>query len=132
MSYHFIVSKDAVSDSMGNRLLKDDTIRFKSRRESDYGRVLLRFNPAASDIPRILQMLRGEQIIYSFPVNGGILSSKRILPGEYSLRILFDTNSNGVWDPGHLSRGRQPEQAITIKQRLSVRADWDNERDISY
>jgi hypothetical protein len=117
---------------MGNRLLKDDTIRFKSRRESDYGRVLLRFNPSSSDIPRVLQMLRGEEIVYSFPIIGGTFSSKRILPGEYSLRILFDANNNGVWDPGHLSRGKQPEQARTIQQRLSVRADWDNERDISY
>ena len=132
MQYHFIVAKDAVADSLGNRLVKDDTLHFKSRKESDYGRVLLRFNPPSSDIPRVLQMVRDEDIAYSFPVTEGIVSSKRILPGEYTLRILFDANKNGIWDPGNFSKGRQPEQVLTITQRLSVRADWDNERDISY
>lgn len=132
IQYHFIVAKEAVSDSLGNRLSKDDTLHFRSRKESDYGRVLLRFNPSSSDIPRVLHMVRGEEIVYSFPITGGTFSSKLILPGEYSLRILFDANTNGVWDPGNLSGGRQPEQTRTIQQRLSVRADWDNERDISY
>lgn len=132
MGYHFIVSKEALADSSGNRLLKDDTLHFRTRKESDYGRVMLRFRAADSDTSRVLQMIKGDQIAYSFPVLAGKFSSNRILPGEYTLRILSDNNHNGQWDPGHFKSGRQPEQAITIQQRLSVRADWDNERDISY
>ena len=51
-------------------------------------------------------------------------------PGEYEIRILFDDNNNGKWDHGDYSKKLQPEKAITISQKLGVRANWDNERDI--
>lgn len=132
MSYRFIIAKNAISDSAGNLFLKDDTIRFRTRREDEYGRVMLRFNQADSAVRRVIQFLQGNEVKYSFPLQNGKCASNRILPGEYSLRILFDDNNNGIWDPGSLSARRQPERVISIRQKLSVRADWDNERDISY
>ena len=109
-----------------------DSILFAAMREQDYGRVLLRFDPARADVPLVLQFLRDGEIQFSSPLREGVYKSSRILPGEYSLRILFDSNDNGVWDPGDLFSGRQPERVISIRQKLAVRADWDNERDISY
>jgi hypothetical protein len=44
----------------------------------------------------------------------------------------LDNNNNGTWDTGNYLLKKQPEQAITIPQKLTVRADWDNERDISF
>ena len=50
--------------------------------------------------------------------------------GEYELRILFDENNNGVWDTGNYAKKIQPEKAITLDKNLSIKANWDNERDI--
>ena len=55
---------------------------------------------------------------------------KFVNPGEYKLRILFDDNRNGIWDPGDYSKKLQPEKVITLKEKLGVRGNWDNERDI--
>jgi hypothetical protein len=43
---------------------------------------------------------------------------------------LFDSNNNGKWDTGDYSKKLQPEKAITLKEKLAIRANWDNERDI--
>ena len=57
-------------------------------------------------------------------------SSKFVTPGDYEIRILFDDNNNGKWDPGNYSKKLQPEKAITLKDKLAIKANWDNERDI--
>jgi Bacterial Ig-like domain len=43
-NYVLVLDKDAVKDSTGGTLLKTDTIRFKTKSETDYGSVVLRFN----------------------------------------------------------------------------------------
>ena len=52
-------------------------------------------------------------------------------PGEYGIRILYDTDKNGKWTPGNYTKKLQPEKAVTLPQKLSVRADWENEREIN-
>ena len=53
-----------------------------------------------------------------------------MIPGEYEIRILYDDNKNGKWDPGNYSEKLQPEKVITLTQTIAIRANWDNERDI--
>jgi hypothetical protein len=53
-------------------------------------------------------------------------------PGEYELRIFFDTNNNGKWDPGSYAKKLQPEKTITLDSKLSIKANWDNEREIKF
>ena len=44
------------------------------------------------------------------------------------MRILYDTNGNGIWDPGQYPGNKQlPEIVYLITKELSVRANWDNE-----
>ena len=53
-------------------------------------------------------------------------------PGEYELRVLYDTNGNGVWDSGRFfGKHLQPEKVIPIKKKLNVKANWDNDIDIT-
>ncbi len=64
------------------------------------------------------------------PLTSKTWSQKLFKPGEYGLRILDDNNQNGVWDPGSYHLKKQPEKVQSISQLLSIRANWDNERDI--
>ena len=41
--YHLILQKDFAEDTLGEKLLKIDTINFRTKKESDYGNVRLRF-----------------------------------------------------------------------------------------
>jgi hypothetical protein len=54
-----------------------------------------------------------------------------VVPGEYQIRLIIDSNQNGRWDAGNYFQNEQPEQVIyyraadgstTIK---GVKANWD-------
>ncbi|MBK8496525.1 MAG: hypothetical protein IPL50_17125 [Chitinophagaceae bacterium] len=130
MEYRLIFDTTAVSDSAGTRLAKTDTIRFTTKQQSDYGNVVLRFSNLDLAKKPVLQFVQGDAIMKSYPLTAMEWSNKFINPGEYDIRILYDTNNNGKWDPGDYSKKLQPETAITLTLKLAVKADWDNEKDI--
>lgn len=129
-AYVLLVPADAVEDSAGNKLAKSDTLRFNAKKEADYGRVTLRFKNFDASKNPVIQFLVGEEIKSSFPLTGAEFSNKQFPPGEYTIRILNDGNRDGKWTPGNYSKKLQPEKAVTLPQKLGIRADWDNERDI--
>ena len=129
--FFVIVPKDAVKDSAGITLTKNDTLRFSAKRTDDYGRLILRFTNLDLKAKPVLQIFSNNILKYSYPLTGPEWSSNMFLPGDYAIRILYDTDGNGVWSPGNYSKKIQPEIAVTLPQILSVKADWDNEREIS-
>lgn len=128
--YYLIFQKDALEDSAGNSLEKTDTIRFTTKKVSDYGSIVLRFRNIDLLRHPVIQFLQGDAVKYSYPITGSEWSNKRFPPGEYEIRILYDDNNNGIWDPGNFKEKRQPERAISLPQKLAIKADWENEREI--
>jgi hypothetical protein len=128
--YYFIIEKDAVEDTTGAQLAKADSIRFTTKEKTDYGNLLLRFTKLDTARHIVLQFLKGEEIVRTVPVTAPTWNDKLFEPGEYDLRILYDDNRNGVWDPGSYANKRQPEKVVTMPKKISVRAGWDNEKDI--
>ncbi len=130
MEYRLIMDTTALSDSSDNRLTKADTIRITTKEMSAYGNVVLRFSNLDLSKHPVLQFVQGDEIQQSYALTALEWSNKFINPGEYDIRILFDANKNGKWDPGNYSKKLQPEKVISLSQKLGVRANWDNERDI--
>ena len=128
--YFLIVDNDAVEDTTGAQLTKSDTIRFRTKEKADYGNLLLRFTKLDTTKHPVLQFLRGDDVVRAIPVTANTWNDKLFEPGDYDVRIVYDTNNNGVWDAGSYTGKRQPEKAITLPKKISVRAGWDNEKDI--
>jgi uncharacterized protein (DUF2141 family) len=129
-AYRLIMDTSAIIDSANNRLVKADTIRITAKEQANYGNVVLRFSNLDLSKHPVLQLVQGDAIISSYPLNTLEWSNKFINPGDYDIRILFDDNNNGKWDTGDYSKKLQPEKAITLTQKLAVKANWDNEQDI--
>lgn len=130
--YHLILQKDFAEDTLGEKLLKIDTISFRTKKESDYGNVRLRFRNLDLSLHPVLLFMQSDKIVMSYTIGKSLrYNNKLFTPGEYELRILYDTNQNGIWDPGDFYQHRQPEIAVPIRKKLSVKADWDNEVDIT-
>lgn len=128
--YRLIVSKDFATDTLGTALLKSDTVKFKTKRGTDYGSIKLNFKNLAKYKNPVLQFVSNNAVVDSFALTSDVLAIKLFNPGNYDLRMLEDTNKNGTWDPGNYHDKKQPEKVVAIPQKLSVRANWDNERDI--
>ena len=48
-----------------------------------------------------------------------------VKPGKYTLRIIMDNNSNGIWDPPDLFRNIPPEAAFIHTETTELRANWE-------
>lgn len=80
----------------------------------------------------MLQFIQNNQVVFSVNVSSGSFRRNLFAPGDYDLRVLYDENNNGKWDPGQFfGTKRQPELSRQLRQRLSVKANYDNELDLT-
>ncbi len=134
--YKLILDKDAVSDSLGNTITKNDTLSFSTLRESDYGSIRINFQNVDTSKHPVLEFIQNEKIVESTPITSYQWYQKFIHPGDYELRVLFDANRNGKWDPGSYEKRIQPEVVQSVKTRsgtskITIRGNWDNEENVS-
>jgi hypothetical protein len=126
-----LIAKEALKDSLGNTLAKTDTIRFRTKKESDYGAIRLRITNLDLNRNPVLQFVQNDKLVESVPMRTRELVRKLYKPGEYELRVLYDLNQNGIWDPGNYRLKKQPEIVVLLARKLAVRANWDNEVDLA-
>jgi len=134
--YYLIAAKDFAQDSAGRKLLKIDTIVFHTKKDIEYGEVRIRIPNLNLAKNPVLQFIQGDVVKYSYPFGDRkVFRAQLFPPGEYELRLLYDNNRNGKWDPGtFFGKHRQPEKVVPIgnpKKKFIVKANWDNETDIS-
>lgn len=130
--YNVILQKDFATDTLGRQLLKADTIHFTTKRISDYGTLNIRVRNVDPSKNPVLQFVQNDKVVYSVSVKSGVFNARLFLPGDYDLRILFDRNNNLKWDPGQFfGQKKQPELAHPLNRKISVKAAWDNQFDVS-
>ena len=133
MQFRLVVSKDAVTDTGGMNLSKSDTLKFATKKEAEYGSIRLRFSNLNLKKHPVLQLVQSDKLVESIPLNSNELIRKLYRAGSYELRILYDSNQNGVWDTGVFGKiKKQPETVQLISKPLVVRGNWDNEVNIEF
>lgn len=129
--YKLFIEKGLAQDTLGNSVLRNDTIKISTRKLEDYGSLTLRIMDLDTAQHPVLLFYSGETLKRTAPLTANRMTFKRIIPGEYQLKILFDRNNNGKWDTGDYSKKLQPEIVKPREQSLNIRANWDNEVDIN-
>lgn len=130
-AYNLILDREFAADSNGRQLLKTDTLFFTTRKLSDYGGITLRFRNLDLSRRPLLQFVQNNVVAYSAPLSSNVYTASFLKPGDYNLRLVYDTNGNGKWDPGRFfGEKRQPELARPIERTISVKPSFDNEVEI--
>ena len=130
--YHLIMDKDFADDSTDRKLLKTDTLSFRTKKLSDYGSLKLKFKNLDMTLNPVVLIMTGEVILQSHPMSTPEVSQKLFVPGEYEIRILYDRNKNGKWDPGEFfGKHLQPEIVRPVERKISVKPNFQNEFDIT-
>lgn len=131
--YNLIMEKDFAEDSFGKKLLKTDTLTFKTKKLADYGSLKLRFRNLDTTKHPVLFFVLNDGVVKTHVFGNSTDFSQAIfLPGEYELRILFDENKNGKWDPGEFfGKHKQPEIVKPLERKITVKAGGQNEFDLS-
>ncbi|MBS1628299.1 MAG: Ig-like domain-containing protein [Bacteroidetes bacterium] len=125
--FRLIIAKDAVADTNNISLLKSDTLKFVTKKESDYGSLQLHFINLDVTKKPVLQFVQQDKVVEAAAITKNEFSKKLMKPGEYELRILFDANGNGIWDAGNYKLKLQPEIVQQIPKKIAIKANWENE-----
>jgi uncharacterized protein (DUF2141 family) len=130
--YKLILEKEYASDTSGLGPLKNDTLSFRVKTEKEYGSIRLRFKNLDTARKPVLLLFSNDQLAGSYPLKGNEWLQNMYKPGDYQVRILYDANNNGRWDPGdYFSKPRrQPERVQNLEVRLTIKPNWDNESNI--
>ena len=129
--HHILLEKDFATDTLGQQLLKADTVSFKTKEGKDYGKLTLRFRNLDLSKNPVLLFVQNNEIKKLVPLTTTSFSQTLFSPGEDSLRILNDENKNGVWDAGEFfGKRKQPELVKPIQRTINVKANLDNAFDI--
>jgi len=128
--FNLVVLKNGLSDSSGLKLYKNDTIKFFTKSISEYGSLKITFKNIELNQHPVLYFLEGENVKNTFNIQNETWENKMMLPGDFSMRILYDKNNNGQWDPGNYKLKLQPEISISLPEKINIKADWENEREI--
>jgi hypothetical protein len=130
-TFNLIVDSTFAEDTLGRHLIRTDTLSFETKSTKEYGLLDLRFRNLPLEQHPILQFVQGDEIKYTHIFTNNRVYIQLFEPGEYELRIVFDTNKNGVWDTGRFfDKHLQPEKVKPVPRKLNVRANWDTEVDI--
>jgi hypothetical protein len=132
--FHLIVPQNAIKDSLNNILSKADTLSFITKSNTYYGSCLIRINGYESFKNPILLLTQDDKVKFKFNILQNLLNIAQLPPGEFQLKVLEDENNNGRWDTGKYGFGnvpKQPEKVWILPYKLNVRADWENELNIT-
>lgn len=129
--FRLLIDTTAALDTLQTRLAKNDTLTFQTKDEADYATVRLKFPDVDLSLHPILQILQGMNMVDSFPIGADRTFYRPLYaPAKYELRILYDVNDDGHWNPGNFEKKIQPEKVILLKQPFDFKVNVENYWDI--
>lgn len=112
---------------------KSDTIIFNSsvKAKTEFGEIVLNIQNVAS-YPIIVDLIdeKGEKIHESVNAEEDqVFTFSNLKPGKYKLRLIYDDNGNGRWDPGNFLKKQMPEDVKYFPDVIDLKANWDIQQD---
>ena len=98
------------------------------KKENDFGAILLKLTTKDST-DFIAQLIKNDKLVQSFSSSKFKLEAtiNNLNPGNYTLRIIKDSDSNGKWSSGNFNTQKQPEQVYYYNKPIEIKAGWDVE-----
>src|SRR5699024_1541336 len=113
-NYNIQALPGALTDFYGE---ENDTLSYElsTKSASEYADVALTLQNIA-EFPVIVQLVneQGEtkRELINHEEDGNLFDFRYVEPGEYYVRVIYDSNDNGKWDTGNYLEKKQPEKVI--------------------
>jgi hypothetical protein len=100
---------------------------FKTRAEDYYGSINLELNNVPGDVlVQLLENTDKEEVIREIKANDDrTVVFDFLAPDKYKVKVIYDRNGNGKWDPGSYQDKFQPELVSYINEVIKVRSNWE-------
>ncbi len=123
--YIFTMLPNTFTDFYNNT--NKDTLNFnvRTKLKSDYGK--LRVNLINAKYPLIVQLVdqSGKVAYENYTETSPVVDFNDIVPKQYDLRVVYDTNKNRIFDTGNYLLGIQPERVSYSPAIDAVRSNFD-------
>lgn len=109
-----------------NKALKLD---FELDEIENYGNLSLKVEKTDSTKNYIVQLLTDKNILYKETVikENTSITYPNIPTGKFLVKVIEDTNNNGVFDTGNVKLKLQPEKSWFFDKEIITRANWDRD-----
>ena len=129
--YTLQLNEKAVEDIYGttNKVLKT---KFQLDEVENYGNLSLKVSRTDTTKIYILQLTNDNGVT----IKNDVITSNRTLiynylnNTKYKVKVIEDSNKNGEYDTGNLSRKEQPEKSWFFDKDIIIRPNWDQEYQI--
>ncbi|MFC3876534.1 Ig-like domain-containing domain [Winogradskyella maritima] len=124
--YAMSILPGAFEDILGTQ---NDTLNFnfRTRKKSELGNI--RVSLINAKLPLIVQLTdeQGKVLYEKYAETSPVVDFTNIEPKQYQLRVIFDENKNGKYDPGSFLLNTQPERTSyhPVLEDTNVRANFD-------
>ena len=109
----------------------NDSIKFNfsTKQLSDYGNLKINFINVKR-YPFIVELLDKKEVLYkTTSTKESSIYFETIEPKLYTIRIIYDDNSDNEWTTGDYLAKKQAEEIIYFPKLIDVRSNWDVEQD---
>lgn len=132
----FINFPESYGDEIGLELLEgaissgqkstNKAMKYGLKRISDNQLGIINLDASKFEGPILIEVHSGGKIIQELrPAIDKKLQLKQLKPGDYTFKVIADTNDNGYWDTGDFQKGLQPEEVFQFSEPTKVRANWE-------
>jgi len=125
-NYSLLILPGTFTDFFG---LTNDSLKlvWKTKEEKFYGTLELKLkfeNPSGDYIVQLLDD-KENMVRQNIVSNAETIYYDYLYPQTYRVKVVFDKNKNGVWDPGDYLKKRQPEKTLYNAEVITIRSNWD-------
>ena len=107
--------------------------KFRTQKEDYYGKIILTLSELTE--PAIVQLLandKDERVLQKIQIlEDGKIEFPYLKPEKYKIRVIIDSNSNGIWDTGFLAGNIQPEKVIYFPKIIKVRSNFEYKENLA-
>ncbi|OKS89015.1 hypothetical protein RG47T_4494 [Mucilaginibacter polytrichastri] len=130
-NYQLALNEFAFTDLYGDKN-KKSIKKFVLNKTENYGTLTIKLSVPDTSKAYVVQILNSEKQLLktaTFTKNTSVVL-KDYLTGKYKVRIIYDSNRNGVWDSGSVKKGIQPERIWLYTKDINLRANWETEESL--
>jgi uncharacterized protein (DUF2141 family) len=130
--YNLTMFPGAVTDFYGSQNLDTLDYNFTTKKSTSLGNFSITIN-GGSSFPVIIQVTKKDLSVEAelSVSKNGTYDFFYLNPGAYYIRVIYDSNGNGIYDPGNFLKGIQPEEVFYNPELIQLQANWDRKYTLS-
>ncbi len=122
--YLLILPNNSIKSIFQSSYFKEDTLKFEITENQTLGS--LKFIVTDTLHQNILLELISDYKTVNYIQCAGCnrVQFDGINPGNYQIKVIYDSNNNQTWDIGDVKKAIYPEQTTLLKEVYKVKANW--------